>query len=118
MVVRTVSMALSSRAIFVSKTCVINTNRIIAAAKLVLLVTSLSMETVFHIPISVSMVMFTKAVLLVSQGISHSAVSAENSLIIVLSSIQLSLVFSVLPITCSQMESATEPFQTVLFREH
>ena len=82
-----VSLALkasSSKAIYVSKTCVISMNSIVTRARLVLLDTSWSMETAFHMLISVFMVMSTKDVLPVRQDIRPLMDYAENYLITVL----------------------------------
>lgn len=78
---------------------------------------SSSMAIVSLMAISVSQEMSSKAVSLARLDIKLSAVSAENFLISVRSSTPLSLASSVRLITFFPMESASEPFQTVPFKE-
>jgi hypothetical protein len=92
-------------------------NQITLLAGLVSMDSSSSTAIVYLMATSVSQEMSSKAVSLARPDIKLSAASAENFLISVRSSTPLSLASSVPPITFFPMESATESFQTVPFKE-
>jgi hypothetical protein len=117
MAVRTVSGVSSSKATSVLRIFVISIKLITLLAGLVSTDSSSSTAIVSHMAISVSLEMSSKDVSLARLGIKLSAASAENFLISVRSSIPLFRASSVPPITFFPMESATEPFQTVPFKE-